>query len=192
MVENEGLRRYIDAGMNLTQITRARAEELVRELIRTGELERARAQEWVEDLVRQSRERSESFVHLVREEVRTQLDDLGLTNLDEIAKHVAEILARSSERARQAGESATHRRHGPARRRARRSVKSARTKKATAKKAPAKKATATKATAKKAPAKKATATKATAKKATAKKVAGTRAATRKTGARKAPAKKARA
>ena len=132
MAENEGLRRYIDAGMNLTQITRARAEELVRELIKTGEFERTRAQEWVEDLVRLSRERSEAFVHLVRNEVRSQLDDLGLTNLDDLAKRVAEILARSSERARKAGQAATRR--GPGRRRA--------AKKAGAKKAPAKKAAA--------------------------------------------------
>ena len=52
MTENDGLRRYVDAGTALTQITRARAEELVRELIKTGEVERHRAQEWVEDLVK--------------------------------------------------------------------------------------------------------------------------------------------
>src|SRR3974390_2729531 len=138
MVENEGLRRYVDAGMALTQITRARAEELVRELIKTGEFERTRAQEWVEDLVRQSRERSESFVHLVRNEVRSQLDDLGLTNIDDLAKRVADVLARSSEAARKAGKAATTRR-----RPARGGKKAA--KKAAAKKAPAKK-TAKKAT----------------------------------------------
>src|SRR3974390_3319271 len=110
MVENEGLRRYVDAGMALTQITRARAEELVRELVKTGEFERTRAQEWVEDLVRVSRERSEAFVHLVRNEVRSQLDDLGITNVDELAKRVAEVLAASTERARKAGKAATRRR----------------------------------------------------------------------------------
>jgi len=134
MAENEGLRRYIDAGMALTQITRARAEELVRELIKTGELERGRAQEWVEDLVRSSRERSEGFVHLVRNEVRSQLEDLGLTNLDELAKRVADVLARSSEAARKAGKAAATRRPGAGRKHA--------AKKAPAKKAPAKKATA--------------------------------------------------
>jgi len=157
MVENEGLRRYIDAGMALSQITRARAEELVRELIKTGEFERTRAQDWVEDLVRMSRERSESFVHLVRNEVRTQLDDRGLTNVDDLAKRVAEVLARSSEAARKAGKAATTRRGS-----------TPKGKKAAATKAPAKKAPAKKAAAKKAPAKKTPAKKAAAKKAPAK------------------------
>jgi polyhydroxyalkanoate synthesis regulator phasin len=161
MVENEGLRRYIDAGMALSQITRARAEELVRELIKTGEFERTRAQDWVEDLVRLSRERSESFVHLVRNEVRAQLDDLGITNVDDLAKRVAESLARSSEAARKAGKAATTRRG--------RSGGAKAAKKASAKKAPAKKAAAKKAPAKKAPAKKTSAKKAAAKKAPAKK-----------------------
>ena len=163
MVENEGLRRYIDAGMALSQITRARAEELVRELIKTGEFERSRAQDWVEDLVRLSRERSEAFVHLVRNEVRSQLDDLGITNVDDLAKRVAEVLARSSEAARKAGKAATTRRR-PARG-AKKAAKKAGAKKAPAKKAPAKKAAAKKAAAKKAAAKKAPAKK-TAKKAT--------------------------
>jgi polyhydroxyalkanoate synthesis regulator phasin len=167
MVENEGLRRYIDAGMALTQITRARADELVRDLIKTGEIERTRAQEWVEDLVRQSRERSEAFVHLVRNEVRAQLDELGVTNLDDLAKRVAEILARSSERARKAGQAATRR--APARRRT--------AKKTAAKRAPAKKTAAKKTAAKRAPAKKAPAKKTAAKKAPAKKTAAKKART---------------
>ncbi|HUO49331.1 MAG TPA: hypothetical protein VMU09_10885 [Acidimicrobiales bacterium] len=140
MVENEGLRRYIDAGMALSQITRARAEELVRDLIKTGEFERGRAQDWVVDLVRLSRERSEAFVHLVRNEVRSQLDDLGITNVDDLAKRVAEVLARSSEAARKAGKAATTRRRpaGGAKKKA--AAKKAPAKKAAAKKAPAKKA----------------------------------------------------
>ena len=108
MTENDGLRRYVDAATALTQITRSRAEELVRELIKAGELERHRAQEWVEDLVKTSRDRSEAFVGTVRGEVRQQLKDLGFTNLDDLAKKVADILARSSA----AGRTATHRPKG--------------------------------------------------------------------------------
>jgi polyhydroxyalkanoate synthesis regulator phasin len=105
MTENDGLRRYVDAATALTQITRSRAEELVRELIKTGELERHRAQDWVETLVKASRDRSEALVDTVRGEVRQQLKELGFTNVDDLAKKVAEILARSSA----AGRQATHR-----------------------------------------------------------------------------------
>jgi polyhydroxyalkanoate synthesis regulator phasin len=105
MTENDGLRRYVEAATALTQITRSRAEELVRELIKAGELERHRAQEWVEDLVKTSRDRSEALVHTVRGEVRQQLKELGFSNMDDLAKKVADILARSSA----AGRKATHR-----------------------------------------------------------------------------------
>jgi polyhydroxyalkanoate synthesis regulator phasin len=105
MTENDGLRRYVEAATALTQITRSRAEELVRELIKAGELERHRAQDWVEDLVKTSRDRSEALVGTVRGEVRQQLKELGFTNVDDLAKKVADILARSSA----AGRQATHR-----------------------------------------------------------------------------------
>ncbi len=115
----------------------------MRELIRAGGLERHRAQEWVEDLVRQTRERSEALVDTVRNEVRSQVDDLGLANIDDLAKRVADRLASAPEAARRV---AAHR--GPVTRR--RAERKATAKKATAKKATAKKATAKKATAKKA------------------------------------------
>jgi polyhydroxyalkanoate synthesis regulator phasin len=110
MTENDGLRRYVEAATALTQITRSRAEELVRELIKAGELERHRAQDWVEDLVKTSRDRSEALVDTVRGEVRHQLKELGFTNVDDLAKKVADILARTSA----AGRQATHRPAGKA------------------------------------------------------------------------------
>jgi polyhydroxyalkanoate synthesis regulator phasin len=146
MTENDGLRRYVEAATALTQITRSRAEELVRELIKAGELERHRAQDWVEDLVKASRDRSEALVAAVRGEVRQQLKELGFTNVDDLAKKVADILARSSA----AGRRATHR---PVKKAKKTGSKSASTKTATKKSAthkPAKKAGAKKAGAKRA------------------------------------------
>src|SRR6202035_3856110 len=110
MTENDGWRRYVEAATALTQITRSRAEELVRELIKAGELERHRAQDWVEDLMKASRDRSEALVGTVRGEVRQQLKELGFTNVDDLAKKVADILAKSSA----AGRKATHRPAGKA------------------------------------------------------------------------------
>jgi polyhydroxyalkanoate synthesis regulator phasin len=169
MSENDGLRRYLEAGMALSQITRARAEELVHELIKTGEVERQRAQDWIEDLMKVSRERSEAFVATVRGEVRQQLKETGFTNVEDLAHKVADIRSRSSAAARKATG---------------RTVKKARRAgagKVAAKKAPAKKAAAKKAPAKKAAAKRSTAKKASAKKASAKK-AGTRKAAKRTRA----------
>ena len=102
MAINDGVRRYLDAGISLRNITRARAEEIVRELVNTGEVERSRAQDWVEDLVNRSRETSEVFVSTVRNEIRRQLADLGITDIDQIARAVAEIIGDLPDAARSA------------------------------------------------------------------------------------------
>jgi polyhydroxyalkanoate synthesis regulator phasin len=90
----DGLKRYLEAATTLTQITRGRAEELVRDLVASGELEVARAQEWIEDLMRRSREASDLLVTTVSAEVDRQLGDRGLKNLDldDLAKRVAGII----------------------------------------------------------------------------------------------------
>src|SRR5579862_6487137 len=102
MSQTDGLRRYFEAALALTQITRSRAEEVVRDLIHTGELESNRAQDWVEDLVRNSRQRSEAFVGTVRSEVRRQLDELGLNDVNDLARRVAEVLDKAESAARRA------------------------------------------------------------------------------------------
>jgi polyhydroxyalkanoate synthesis regulator phasin len=160
MANNDPFRRYIDAGAALTQLTRARAEELVQELVKNGEIQRKEAQTKVDDLIERSRKSTEALLSLVHTEVSNQLSSLGIGSLDDLARQVASLLGRatSTNPARKAGT-----KKAPA-------TKTA-AKKTSAKKAPAKKAAAKKAPAKKAPAKKAAAKKAPAKKAAAKKSA---------------------
>jgi polyhydroxyalkanoate synthesis regulator phasin len=86
----DGLKRYLEAATTLTQITRGRAEELVRDLVASGELEVARAQEWIEDLMRRSREASDLLVTTVSAEVDRQLG--ARLDLDDLAKRVAGII----------------------------------------------------------------------------------------------------
>jgi polyhydroxyalkanoate synthesis regulator phasin len=103
----DGLRRYIEAATTLTSITRARAEELVRDLVASGELERGRAQDWIEDLVKRSREASEALVSTVSSEVDRQLGERGFKNfdLDDLAQRVAAIITMAGN----AGRTATSR-----------------------------------------------------------------------------------
>ena len=102
MAQNDGLRRYFEAALAVSQITRSRAEEVVRDLIRTGEVESTQARDWVEDLVRTSRQRSETFVSTVHSEVRRQLNDLGLGDINDLARRVADILDKAETAARRA------------------------------------------------------------------------------------------
>jgi polyhydroxyalkanoate synthesis regulator phasin len=141
MTKRDGYQRYLDAGIAFTQMTRSRAEELVQELVKSGEVQGKEARTKVEELIERSRKSSESLLSVVRDEVGNQLHSMGVSNIEDLAKQVASLLGRSSKAA-----------SGAAR-------------KSAAKKAPAKKAAAKKAPAKKAPAKKAAAKKAAAKKA---------------------------
>ncbi|HXW34950.1 MAG TPA: hypothetical protein VEJ87_10265 [Acidimicrobiales bacterium] len=184
MSENDGLRRYIEAGILLTQITRARAEELVRELVQTGEVERTRAQDWAEDLVRRSRETSEVFIAAVRNEVEQQLKEHGISDIDELARHVAAILEGlpRSVRASTAGTK-------PPAGSAKPSAKKTAPKRAGAKKTGPKKAAAKKDAPKKSGAAKSGAGKAAAKRSVAKKSNAEKTAAKKSPAKKSPAKR---
>ncbi len=171
MSTNDSLQRYIDAGIAFTNMTRKKAEELVSELVQNGDVQRDEAKARVDDLLERSRQGTEVILAAVRSEVSRQLEAVGITNLDDLAKQVAALVARAGE----AGKKTT--------------AKKTTAKKTTAKKTTAKKTTAKKTTAKKTAAKKAPAKKTAAKKTAAKKTAAKKAAP-KTAAKKAPAKKA--
>lgn len=86
MAENDMLRRYLDAGMAFTQLTRARAEAIVKDLVRAGELQREQTQDRVEDLLERSRKNTDQLRDLVRKEIREQLAAIGLATKDDIAR----------------------------------------------------------------------------------------------------------
>jgi polyhydroxyalkanoate synthesis regulator phasin len=134
MVNNESLQRYIDAGIAFTNMTRKKAEELVSELVKNGDLQTDEARARVDELLERGRQGTEVIVSAVKSEVSRQLGAVGIANLEDLAAQVATMLGRSDSTA----------------------------KKAPAKKAPAKKTAAKKAPAKKAPAKKTAAKKAAA------------------------------
>ena len=97
MASNERIRKYLDAGTVLGQVSRGRAEEIVRELVNAGDIQRSQAQEWVDNLVERSRKSSEQVLELVRHEVATQLEKIDPRSLESLANQVAEILKKSAE-----------------------------------------------------------------------------------------------
>jgi polyhydroxyalkanoate synthesis regulator phasin len=107
MASNERIRKYLDAGTVLGQVSRGRAEEIVRELVNAGDIQRGQAQEWVDNLVERSRKTSEQLLELVRHEVSTQLDRIDGKSLEAIANQVAELLRKSAEAGRNATKDVT-------------------------------------------------------------------------------------
>jgi polyhydroxyalkanoate synthesis regulator phasin len=86
MAQSDVLKRYLDVGMAFTQLTRSRAESMVKELVRVGEVRRDRTQEAVDELVDRSRRNTEALLALVRKEVTSQLSQLGLATKEDLAR----------------------------------------------------------------------------------------------------------
>jgi polyhydroxyalkanoate synthesis regulator phasin len=86
--------RYREAAKLAAEVGRARAEEILRELVRTGESQRGDAQDWLDDFFAKSKERTEGLIALVRSEVTRQLAQVGLKDPTEIAKLLDWVRAR--------------------------------------------------------------------------------------------------
>ncbi len=156
MVNRDDLQRYLDAGIAFTNVTRAKAEELVAELVQNGEFQAGDARAKVDELLERSKKSREALVAQVRKEVVHQLDAIGITSVEDLAEQVAGLIGRSAaagKAATTAAGNAAKAKKAPAKKKA--AAKKAPAKKAAAKKSPAKKAAAKSAAAKKkAPAKK--------------------------------------
>jgi polyhydroxyalkanoate synthesis regulator phasin len=162
MPENDLLKRLLDAGMTFAAMTQARAEDLVRDLVRAGEVQAEQAQTVIDELVDRSRRNSARLIDAVRAEIRQQMASLGLatkSDVERLERRIADVSAARGSRKAPARKATKATKATKAA--AKSGGRTAGAKKASAKKAGAKKAGAKKAGAKKAGAKKAKATKST-------------------------------
>ena len=81
MAQNDILKRYLDAGMAFTQLSRERAEEFVKDLVKAGEVRRKETEEVIETLLERSRKNTEDLVGMIRSEISDQLRNLGLEDI---------------------------------------------------------------------------------------------------------------
>ena len=58
MPQNELFKRYLEAGMQFSQMTRERAEAIVRDLVKAGEVQAEQTQSMVADVLERSRKNS--------------------------------------------------------------------------------------------------------------------------------------
>ena len=138
---NDLIKRLIDAGLSFTQMTQAKAEDIVKEMQEAGQLRMEEAQTTMQELIDAGRKNTEEVVRTVQREVAKQLESLGID--------LSDLEARVEELARRVGlVSSTGTKKAPA--------AASSTKKSTSRKSTAKKSTA-KTAAKKSTAKKSTA-----------------------------------
>jgi polyhydroxyalkanoate synthesis regulator phasin len=96
MAKNDNAwKRYVDTGAAFVQLTRDRAESIVKDLVKAGEVQQERASKAVDELMTRSRKNSEELQKVVRAAVQEQLGALGIATKADIARLEAKINAAS-------------------------------------------------------------------------------------------------
>ena len=134
------MRQYFDAWVAFGQVTRERAEEIVRHLVQAGEVQREQFEAWVERLLERGQANTQAVVEIVRTEVANQLTSMGVVSREDVAR----LDARLDDLTRRLRTSAS----APARR-AKKTAEKARPRRAAAKKGAPKRAGPSKTRAKK-------------------------------------------
>ncbi|MDQ6796913.1 MAG: hypothetical protein M3011_02615 [Actinomycetota bacterium] len=91
MVNNDLFKRSLDAGMSFIDLTRERAEAVVKEWVEAGDLGRGKAKQAVDDLLDRSHRITEELHGFVRREIGEQLAALGLATTADLARLEARI-----------------------------------------------------------------------------------------------------
>ena len=84
MAQTDLLKRYLDAGLAFTQMTQQRAEAIVKDLVKAGEVQAEQATQRRNELLDRSRQNTEKLMETIRREVREQVRSLGLATQSDI------------------------------------------------------------------------------------------------------------
>ena len=83
--------RYLDAGVAFTEMTQQKAEAIVQELLRAGEVQSGQVQATVTEVLEKSRRNTEALVEQVIEEIRERASSLGFVTQDDLGKLVDQL-----------------------------------------------------------------------------------------------------
>jgi polyhydroxyalkanoate synthesis regulator phasin len=73
-------------GSGVVELTRNRAEQMVKGLVSSGDVSPSGAQAMVQDLVERSRQTRKELTRFVREEIKNQIEGLGLASTRELER----------------------------------------------------------------------------------------------------------
>ena len=91
---NDLVKRLIDAGLSFTQMTQAKAEDIVKEMQEAGQLRMEEAQTTIQELIEAGRKNTEELARTVQREVSRQLQSFGIdlgdleARIDDLARRV--------------------------------------------------------------------------------------------------------
>ena len=93
MAQTDLLKKYLDAGLAFTQMTQQRAEAIIKDLVKAGEVQAEQATQRRNELMDRSRENTEKLFETIRREVRDQVRAMGLATQSDVAALRKEIAA---------------------------------------------------------------------------------------------------
>ena len=106
MPQGPDWKRFLEVGMQFTEMRRSQAQQIARDLAEQGQLARDQMSNAVDEIVAMSRRRSEELGDVVRKEVQRQLGSLGLATKADLAKLERKINA-TAKTAKKANKAAT-------------------------------------------------------------------------------------
>lgn len=86
MATNDRWQQYLDTGKAWTELTRAQAEAVVRDLVKAGDVQQKRAKKAVDELLDRSRKNAEELRKVVRHELQSQISALGIATQEDLAR----------------------------------------------------------------------------------------------------------
>jgi polyhydroxyalkanoate synthesis regulator phasin len=86
MATNDRWQEYLDAGRAWTEMTRAQAETVVRDLVKAGDLQQKRAKKAVDELLDRSRKNADELRKVVRNELQSQISALGIATQEDLKR----------------------------------------------------------------------------------------------------------
>jgi polyhydroxyalkanoate synthesis regulator phasin len=99
-------KRYLEAGMQYTELRRSQARAVASELVSQGQLARDQVAAAVDEIIAMSRRRSEELRGIVRGEVQKQLASVGLATQADLRRLERKMNAAVKKSAKQAAKKA--------------------------------------------------------------------------------------
>ena len=84
--KDDVFKRYLEAGLSFFEMTQQRAEAALKDLAGSGESAKGQAQRAVDWMKERGRQGTDELRDLVRNEIRSQVDGLGLATRDDVAR----------------------------------------------------------------------------------------------------------
>lgn len=91
---NSALQKYLDAASGLTNLTTAKAEQIAKGLVRSGEAASDQVGDIVDDLMDRQRKNRDAMIALVKSETNRAVRNMGLatnTEVERLQKQVADL-----------------------------------------------------------------------------------------------------